>query len=116
MMTEPRIARAQDILPTKLKRSFKKMALKIVVMTTERAPRGVTRMASTNMYAAKLHISPMIIRVMPVHHHPFLRYPYPSPASSSYLTFAFSSPIFFTTKLTPINKPEQTARTMPMIL
>lgn len=36
----------QATLPTMLSRSFKKMADRTVVMTTDSAPSGVTRMAS----------------------------------------------------------------------
>lgn len=39
--------RKHPTLPTKLNLSFKKMALKIAVMTTLSAPNGVTKIAST---------------------------------------------------------------------
>ena len=74
-MTLPMIQPKQPILPTKLNRSFRKMALKMVVMTTLKAPSGVTSMASVNEYATKLQISPMIMSVMPIHHQRFFRYP-----------------------------------------
>ena len=48
MTTDPIMQLKHPTLPTKLRRSFRKIADKMVVMTTERAPRGVTRMASTN--------------------------------------------------------------------
>lgn len=46
MTTEPTIHRKQATLPTMLRRSLRKMADRTVVMTTERAPSGVTKMAS----------------------------------------------------------------------
>ena len=46
MTTDPTMHRKQATLPTTLSRSLRKMADKTVVMTTDRAPRGVTRMAS----------------------------------------------------------------------
>lgn len=47
MITEPIMQLTQPTLPTKLSRSLRKIADRIVVTTTDRAPRGVTRMAST---------------------------------------------------------------------
>lgn len=47
MTTEPTMHRKHATLPTILRRSFKKMADRTVVITTDSAPRGVTRMAST---------------------------------------------------------------------
>jgi len=46
MTTEPTMHRKHATLPTMLSLSLRKMADSIVVMTTDRAPRGVTRMAS----------------------------------------------------------------------
>lgn len=46
MTTEPTIQRKQATLPTRLRRSFRKMADRTVVMTTDSAPSGVTKMAS----------------------------------------------------------------------
>lgn len=114
--TDPIIHEKQPTLPTKLSRSFRKIADKIVVITTDSAPSGVTKIASTKAYATKLQISPMIIKVMPVHHHAFFRYPYPSPASSLYLTLALSRPIFFSTKEIPMKKPDATASEIPTAL
>ena len=71
--TEPIIQTKHPILPTKLNRSFRKMADRMVVMTTDNAPKGVTKMASTKAYATKLQTSPMIMSVMPVHQYAFLR-------------------------------------------
>lgn len=113
---DPMIHEKQPTLPTKLSRSFRKIADKIVVITTDSAPSGVTKIASTKAYATKLQISPMIIRVMPVHHHTFFKYPYPSPASSLYLTLALSRPIFFSTNEVPINTPDATANEIPTAL
>jgi len=53
---------------------------------------------------------------MPDHQNAFLRYPYPSPATSLYLSLALSSPTFFSTNDVPINAPEPIARHIPMIL
>lgn len=47
MMMEPMMQLTQPILPTKLKRSLRKMADRMAATTTVRAPMGVTRMAST---------------------------------------------------------------------
>jgi len=114
--TDPTMHEKHPTLPTKLSLSLRNIADKIVVITTDNAPNGVTRMASTKAYATKLQISPMIIRVIPVHHQTFFRYPYPSPASSLYLTFALRRPIFFRTKETPMNTPEATASEIPIAL
>lgn len=46
MMIDPRMHMPHPILPTKDSRSFRKIAERMVVMTTDKAPRGVTRMAS----------------------------------------------------------------------
>lgn len=46
MTTEPTMQRKHETLPTMLRRSLRKMAERTVVMTTERAPSGVTRIAS----------------------------------------------------------------------
>jgi hypothetical protein len=75
MTTDPTMHKKQETLPTMLKRSLRKMAERIVVMTTDSAPSGVTRIASVKAYATKLQISPMIIRVIPVHQNAFFRYP-----------------------------------------
>lgn len=48
MTMEPIMQTKHPVFPTKLSRSFKKMADKMVVITTDSAPNGVTRMASTN--------------------------------------------------------------------
>lgn len=68
MTTDPTMQLKQPTLPTKLRRSLRNMADRIAVTTTDRAPMGVTKMASTKAYATKLQTSPMIINVMPVHH------------------------------------------------
>ena len=73
MTTAPTMHRKQAILPIMLRRSLRKIAERIAVTTTVTAPRGVTRMASVKARAAKLHSSPKIMRVMPVHHQAFLR-------------------------------------------
>ena len=44
---DPTIHMKHPTFPTKLSRSFRKIADRMVVITTERAPRGVTRIAST---------------------------------------------------------------------
>lgn len=85
-MTAPTIHSAQPILPKNVSVSLRKMDESTALRarteyrvfsssmrgthqtTTERAPRGVTRMASVKAYATKLRISPTIMRVMPVHH------------------------------------------------
>lgn len=58
----------------------------------------------------------MIIKVMPVHQYAFLRYPYPSPASSLYFTFALSSPVFFKTNDVPMKTPDDIAKDIPIAL
>ena len=52
--TDPMMQLKQPTFPTKLKRSFKNMVDSIAHMTTERAPMGVTRMASVKAYATRL--------------------------------------------------------------
>jgi hypothetical protein len=116
MTTDPIMHRKHPTFPTMLNRSFRKIADRIVVITTDSAPNGVTRIASTKAYATKLQISPIIINVMPVHQYAFFRYPYPSPATSSYFSFALSNPIFFSTNDIPINTPDAMANDMPIAL
>jgi len=116
MTTDPIMHKKHPTFPTILKRSFRKIADRIVVMTTDKAPRGVTRIASTKAYATKLQISPIIIKVMPVHQYAFFKYPYPSPATSSYFSFALSKPIFFSTNDIPMNTPDAIANEIPIAL
>lgn len=71
--TDPMMQLKQPTLPTKDSLSLRKIADRMAVITTDSAPMGVTRMASTKAYATKLHTSPMIMRIMPSHHHAFLR-------------------------------------------
>jgi len=52
--TDPMMQLKQPTFPTKLKRSFKNIVDSIAHMTTERAPMGVTRMASVKAYATRL--------------------------------------------------------------
>lgn len=59
MIIAPRIHRKQPTLPTKLRRSLRKMLLPIAAITTLNAPKGVTKIASVKAYATKLHISPI---------------------------------------------------------
>ena len=54
MMTDPTMQLKQPTLPTKLRRSFRKIPDRIAQITTESAPMGVTRMASVKAYATKL--------------------------------------------------------------
>lgn len=116
MTTDPMIHKKHPIFPTILSLSLRKMAEPMVVITTDNAPNGVTNIASTKAYATKLQISPMIMRVMPVHQNAFFKYPYPSPATSLYFSFAFNSPIFFKINETPMKRPDATASDMPMAL
>jgi hypothetical protein len=116
MTTDPMMHRKHPTFPTILNRSFRNIADRTVVMTTDKAPNGVTRIASTKAYATKLQISPIIINVMPVHQYAFFRYPYPSPATSWYFSFALSNPIFFSTKDTPMNTPDAIANDIPIAL
>ena len=55
MMTDPTMQLKQPTLPTKLRRSLRKMEERMAQMTTERAPMGVTRIASVKAYATRLH-------------------------------------------------------------
>lgn len=73
MMTAPTMQRKQATLPIKLSLSFKKKAESTVAITTDIAPRDVTRIASVKAYATKLRISPKIIRLMPAHQKAFFR-------------------------------------------
>lgn len=58
MMTEPIRHIAQPIFPRRPNCSSRKYEPRTAPIRTERAPRGVTRMAGANAYAAKLNISP----------------------------------------------------------
>jgi hypothetical protein len=58
MMTDPIKHIAHPILPSKPSCSSKKYEPSTAPMSTESAPRGVTRIAGANAYAAKLKISP----------------------------------------------------------
>lgn len=59
-MTEPMRHIAQPSLPSVPSTSFKKYDPNTAPIKTLNAPRGVTRIAGANAYAAKLAISPMI--------------------------------------------------------
>lgn len=90
-----------------------------------------TMMASTNAYAAKLHSSPRIMMVIPVHHIGYcmlstcvkhstrdegrtdLRYATPSPAICPFC--ALSRPFFLKTKDEPISTPLPMARQTPTL-
>jgi len=54
MTTDPMMQLKQPTFPTKLKRSFKNIVDSIAQITTERAPMGVTRIASVKAYATRL--------------------------------------------------------------
>ncbi len=54
MTTDPMMQLKQPTLPTKLNRSFKNIVDNIAHITTERAPMGVTRIASVKAYATRL--------------------------------------------------------------
>ena len=55
MMTDPTMQLKHPTLPTKLSRSLRNMEERMAQMTTDRAPMGVTRMASVKAYATRLH-------------------------------------------------------------
>lgn len=96
MMTDPMRHIAQPIFPSSPSCSSKKYEPSTAPMSTESAPRGVTRIAGAKAYAAKLKISPStttrsqpchlvvvslvdILVVIPAHQVGFCRYPKPSP-------------------------------------
>nr|GMD92908.1 hypothetical protein BHM03_00024964 [Ipomoea batatas] len=80
------------------------------------APRGVTRIAGANAYAAKLATSPTIIVIMPTHHSGSYRYEYPPAPALTPEAPAFFSPFFLTMKLAPMKTLEDNARTNPLTL
>lgn len=88
------------------------LALKIIL----KAPKGVTRIAGANAYAAKLAISPTIIVIIPAHHQGSYKYPYPPSPALAPLTPAFLRPFFLMMKLEPMNILEDTAKMTPCIL
>jgi hypothetical protein len=51
MIVEPMIHSPQPTFPKKDRYSLRKMEARMALMTTERAPRGVTRIASVKEYA-----------------------------------------------------------------
>lgn len=114
MIVETIIQRAQPSHPKKVSFSLRKMEDRMAHITTDSAPIGVTISASTNAYATKLHNSPHIIIVIPVHHNGDLRYATPSPAACP--ACERIKPFFLKTKLEPINKPLVTASIIPTTL
>jgi hypothetical protein len=59
MITDPIRQIAHPIFPKSPRVSFRKYDPKTAPMSTARAPKGVTRIAGANAYAAKLKISPI---------------------------------------------------------
>lgn len=134
MMTEPTRHIAQPILPRRPNCSSKKYEPRTAPIRTERAPRGVTRMAGANAYAAKLNISPRttvgevsaasvyvplftrhLLVMMPAHHTGFCRYPKPSPSKPCFSIEALR-PFLVMTKLAPMARDELMASMSPMYL
>jgi len=58
MMVLPMAVKKHPIFPMVLNFSFRKYADKMALIRTESAPSGVTSVAGTKPYAAKLHNSP----------------------------------------------------------
>lgn len=117
-MTDPIRHIAQPILPNNPSCSSRKYDPRTAPMSTESAPKGVTKIAGANAYAAKLKISPSTtascqsmhrpeystarsLVVMPAHHTGFRRYPKPSPSKPCFSIDAFR-PFFVMTKLAPV--------------
>ena len=59
IIVEPIAVKKQPNLPIVLNFSFRKYADNMALINTDNAPRGVTNVAGTKPYAAKLQISPM---------------------------------------------------------